>query len=124
MDNLALEKLINQSNFLLAQAQDELNKPKHEMVAFAACQTAKLSIFKLLQAYLEKHKIAYSTKDNLVQLYEKCKVHTSKFEQINIQEMDCVHGLHCDMEKYCMEPGFVSACVFRARAIQVLLYQD
>lgn len=124
MDNLALEKLINESNLLLVQAQDELQKPEHEMVAFAACQTAKLSIFKLLQAYLEKHKIAYSSKDNLVQLYEKCKIHTKKFGLVHIKDMDCVNGLHCDMEKYCMQPDFVTDCVSIARAIRRLLYQN
>ena len=63
MNNLALEKLINEANLLLVRAEEELQKPQREMVSFAACQMAKLSMFNLLKAYLVKHKIEVAETD-------------------------------------------------------------
>ncbi len=123
MNNLALEKLINEANLLLVRAEDELEKPQKEMVPFAACQTAKLSILKLLQAYLAKNKIKVDASDSLVHLYNKCKKYNSAFININIQKMGCVSGTHCSMEEYCMEPQYVTECVGWAKDIRTLLYQ-
>lgn len=123
MDNLALEKLINEASLLLVRAEEELEKPQREMLSFAACQTAKLSIFKLLKAYLLKHKVALTESDNLVQLYNKCKKYNVAFTDIDIQKMGCVSGTHCDMEEYCMETGYVIECVDKAKSIRTLLYQ-
>ncbi len=123
MDNLALEKLINEANLLLIRAEEELQKPQREIVSFAACQTAKLSLFKLLTAYLVKHKIKVVETDNLINLYDKCKKYNTAFTHINIQNMGCVSGTHCDMKEYCMEPQYVSECVDKAKNIRTLLYQ-
>jgi len=123
MDNLALEKLINEANLLLVRAEDELQKPQGEMLPFAACQTAKSSMFNLLKAYLLKHKIEVSETDNLVSLYDKCKKYNTAFVDVDIQKMNCVTGTHCDMEEYCMEPKYVTQCVSRAKDIRTLLYQ-
>ncbi len=123
MDNLALEKLINEANLLLIRAEEELQKPHREMLSFAACQTAKSSMFFLLKAYLVKHKIKVSDKDNLVHLYDKCKKYNAEFVSINIQKMGCVSGTHCDMEEYCMETSYVIECVDKAKRIRTLFYQ-
>jgi HEPN domain-containing protein len=123
MNNLALEKLINEANLLLVRAEEELQKPQTEMVSFAACQTAKLSIFKLLKAYLIKHKVDVNGSDNLVHLYDKCKKYNAAFIEVNIPKMDCVSGSHCDMEEYCMESNYVIDCVDKAKSIRTLLYQ-
>lgn len=123
MDNLALEKLINEANLLLVRAEEELQKPHREMLSFAACQTAKLSMFKLLKAYLVKHKIIVSESDNLVHLFNKCKKYNPSFASINIHKMGCVKGNHCDMEEYCMDMGYVIECVEKAKSIRTLLYQ-
>lgn len=123
MNNLALEKLINEANLLLVRAEEELQKPHREMVSFAACQTAKSSIFNLLKAYLVKHKINVADTDNLVHLYDKCKQYNASFLDIDIQKMGCVSGTHCNMEEYCMEQGYVIECVDKAKNIRTLLYQ-
>ena len=123
MDNLALEKLISEASLLLVRAEEELQKPHREMLSFAACQTAKLSMFKLLKAYLIKHKIEVADSDNLVHLYDKCKTYNAAFTEIDIQKMGCVSGAHCDMEEYCMETGYVIECVDKAKSIRTLLYQ-
>jgi len=122
MNNLALEKLINEANLLLVRAEEELQKPQSEMVSFAACQTAKLSMFNLLKAYLVKHKIEVIETDNLVHLYDKCKKYNAAFIEVDIQKMGCVSGTHCDMEEYCMETGYVIECVNKAKIIRTLLY--
>ncbi len=123
MDNLALEKLINEANLLLVRAESELEKPQKEMLPFAACQTAKSSMFKLLQAFLVKNKVEIAEDDNLVNLYDKCKNYNAAFVDIQIQKMGCVSGTHCDMEEYCMELQYVTECVNRAKGIRKLLYQ-
>ena len=123
MDNLALEKLINEANLLLVRAEEELQKPKDEMMSFASCQTAKLSMFKLLKAYLVKHKIEVKEEENLVQLYDKCRAYNTAFNSIPIQEMGCVSGSHCSMEEYCMDFKYVMQCVDKAKNIRKLLYQ-
>ena len=124
MDNLALEKLINEASLLLVRAEEELQKPHKEMLSFAACQTAKLSMFKLLKAYSVKNKIGITESDNLAKLYEKCKRYNTAFEEIDIPKMGCVSGTHCDMEEYCMEVGYVIECVDKAKKIRKLLYQN
>ncbi len=124
MDNLALEKLINEANLLLVRAESELQKPQGEMLPFAACQTAKSSMFKLLEANLVKNKMAISVSDSLVSLYDKCKKYNTSFIDIDIDKMGCVSGSHCNMEEYCMEPKYVTECVSRAKAIRTLLYQS
>ncbi len=124
MDNTSLEKLINEANLLLVRAENELEKPQKEMVPFAACQTAKSSMFKLLQAYLVKNKVEVADSDNLVHLYDKCKNYNSGFVNIQIKKMGCVSGIHCDMEEYCMEPRSVTECVNHAKGIRKLLYQS
>lgn len=124
MDNLALEKLINEANLLLVSAENELQKPHREILALAACQNAKLSIFKLLEAYLVKHKIQVTAEDNLLKLFSKCSTYNPEFASINIQDMSCVLGTHCDMEEYCIEPGYVQDCVDMAKRIRALLYQS
>lgn len=124
MDNLALEKLINEANLLLIRAENELEKPQKEMVSFAACQTSKLSIFKFLKAYLAKNKVKITDSDSLMHLYDKCKKYNGSFIDIQIQKMGCVSDTHCDMEEYCMEPEYVVECVNRAKDIRRLLYQS
>lgn len=124
MDNLALEKLINEANLLLVRAENELQKPQGEMLPFAACQTAKTSMFKLLQAYLVKNKVEISESDNLVLLYDRCKRFNDAFVNIKVEQMGCVSGTHCDMEEYCMESHYVIECVDKAKDIRKLLYQS
>ena len=108
MDNLALERLINEANLLLISSEQELAKPKGQMMSLAACQNAKLSMVMLLKAYLFKHKIDMSDNENLVQLYEKCRAYNPAFNSITIPEMGCVSGSHCAMEEYCMHSDFVA----------------
>ncbi|MCF6360519.1 MAG: hypothetical protein L3J29_07130 [Cyclobacteriaceae bacterium] len=124
MNNVELEKLINEANLLLVRAENELQKPQKEMVSFAACQTAKLSIFKLLKAYLVKNKVEIADSDNLVHLYDKCKNYNGGFVDIQLKNMDCVSGTHCAMEEYCIEPRYVTKCVNHAKNIRALLYQS
>jgi hypothetical protein len=123
MDNLALERLINEANLLLVSAEDELKKPQVEMMSLAVCQNAKLSMLMLLRAYLVKHKVEFSENANLVELYEKCRAYNPAFNTIDIQEMGCVDGTHCSMEEYCMHTNYVTDCVSKAKRIRTLLYQ-
>lgn len=122
MDNLALERLINEANLLLLNSEEELKKPKEEVMSFAACQNAKLSMFMLLKAYLVKHKIPVSDNENLVQLYDKCRAYNPAFNSITIPEMVCIHDNSCSMEEYCIHDGFVAECVFRGKSVRKLLY--
>lgn len=121
--NLALERLINEANLLLVSAEQELQKPQKEMMSFAVCQNAKLSMVMLLKAYLEKHKIEVSENDNLVQLYEKCRAYSPAFDAVAIHEMDCVSDKHCSMAEYCIDSGYVMECVDKAKVIRKILYQ-
>jgi len=124
MDNLELEKLINEANLLLIRAESELQKPQKEMMSFAACQNAKLSMLMLLKAYLLKQKIEIVEDANLVELYEKCRAYDPAFNKIAIQEMGCVSGTHCRMEEYCMHSNYVIACVDKAKVIRTMLYRS
>ena len=123
MDNLALEKLINEANLQLIRAEEELQKPKDEMMSLASCQMSKLSMFNFLKAYLLKHKIEFKDAENLVQLYNKCKAYNSDFNLIPVQEMGCVSDTHCSMEEYCMDMKYVLACVNNSKAIRTLIYK-
>lgn len=122
MDNLALERLINEANLLLIRSEEELNKPQGQTMSLAACQNAKLSMYKLLHAYLVKHKIEVSGEENLVQLYEKCRDYNPAFNQVTVPEMGCVSDNSCSMEEYCIHSNFVAECVERGKEIRKLLY--
>jgi len=124
MNNAKLETLINEANILLGVAEETMNKPKGAVVAVSVCQNLKLSMDKLLEAYLRKHMQEIHAEDSLMNKLAQCQIFNQNFKNIDLSHFDCLDEHECNMQAYCLTLDKIQSCLSSAKQIQQLFYHE
>jgi len=92
----------------LRTANEELYKPKEDVVSFLVCKNSLNAIENYLKGYLSKRGFDTKGSDSLDLLLERCRLLDRKFQQIDLSVIDC--SANPDHNRFCENVEKVSAC--------------
>lgn len=103
----------------LREANEGLFKPKEDVVTYQVCKNSLFSIENYLKGYLTKRGFETTSTESLDQLLERCRLLDKKFNQINLNVIDCSNNP--DHNRYCEDVDKVSACFQTADQLENFL---
>ncbi|MCF6223175.1 MAG: HEPN domain-containing protein [Flavobacteriaceae bacterium] len=103
----------------LKDANEELFKPKEDVVSYLVCKNSQKAIENYLKGYLSLRGFETNTDENLQNLLDRCKSLDSKFNQVDIETIDC-KAEKMD-SKYCQDVDKVSSCFDTADSLDTFL---
>ncbi len=106
----------------LNEANEELFRPKEDVVSYVVCKNAQYAIENFLKGSLLKNGIDPSNYKTIESLYKQCKTINKNFEEINLSDFDCKsHKLD---SRYCNEISKVSNCFDVADSLDTFLRRE
>ena len=118
MDKKAKEHFEKAEN-QLKQANNELFKPKEDVVSFIVCKNSLFAIENYLKGYLTHRGFETKSDETLDHLLERCRLLDSRFNQINIDTIDC--SMDHRNDKFCEDIDKVSSCFNSADSLDTFL---
>ncbi len=103
----------------LKDANEELFKPKEDVVSYLVCKNSQYAIENYLKGYLSLRGFETNTNENLQKLLDRCKSLDSKFNQVDIETIDC-KAEKMD-SRYCQDVDKVSSCFDTADSLDTFL---
>ncbi len=122
MDDNRGNKLLVEAAQKLNQANQELYKPKEDIVSFLVCKNSQFAIENYLRGYLLKNDIEASEFKTIESLYKACLKINKAFKKVNLAEFDC--KIHRTELRYCNEVSKVSHCFDVANSLDTLLREQ
>lgn len=113
------EKLFSKAQNKINLAEQNLMKPKEDIVSFSVCIHSRTAIQFLLESYLIKNNVPIKEKESIALLLERCIIYNSKFKAIDFTKIDCRHNT--TNHGYCNSIDKVSNCLLVAKQIEELL---
>jgi len=106
----------------LEKANNELFRPKEDIVSYSVCKNSQFAIESYLQGYLLDNDIDISTLNTIHKLFTKCKEINKNFEKIDLSEIEC--KLHKIDSRYCTSIEKVGNCFDTADSLDTFLRQE
>ena len=103
----------------LRAANEELNRPEEDVVAYLVCEHSRYAIENFLKGFLLKKGIDPSGYDSIESMYLECINHNKEFEKIDLNNFTCNYIDH-DMA-YCNDISKVSHCYDLANNLDTML---
>jgi len=103
----------------IQKAEEELMKPKEDVVSFSVCANSRLAMQQLLESYLLKNNILIKKHEPLALLLERCIKLNPKFKTIDFSNVDCRYN--ANNKNYCSGLDKVNNCLNIAKQIEDLL---
>lgn len=92
-------------------AQEEMNRPKHDVVTHSVCHLTRQAIGNFLKLYLESKNITYSETDSLEHLINMCKAKDPEFINFDFATLQCSHlPTQDNPANYCLREEKVEHC--------------
>lgn len=107
MDEKAKEYFEKATNHL-NEANKELYKPIEDVVSFQVCKNSLYAIENYFKGYLAQRGFETKSGETLDHLLKRCRLVDKKFNQININTIDC--SADHRNNKFCEEINKVSSC--------------
>ena len=115
-------KLFDNAIEKLNEANEELLKPKEDVVSYLVCKNAQHAIENYLKGYLLQNGIDPNHYRTIDSLYKHCKKINKNFKEINLSDFDCksykMDSRHCD------EVSKVGNCFEIADKLDTFLRQE
>lgn len=111
----------NQGKKRLEAANQELYKPKEDVVTYLVCKNSQNAIESYLRGYLNHKGITLTENESLEKLLSRCKLIDPTFNKIDLSDVSC-KGHEID-SRYCSEVEKVSSCFEAANSLDTLLKQ-
>ena len=89
-------------------ANEELFKPKEDVVSYLVCKSSQHAIENYLKGYLTQRGFETSANETMEGLLKRCKSLDNKFNPINLEAIDC--KAHKIDSKYCQSVSKVTSC--------------
>ena len=105
----------------LIAANQELYKPKEDVVTYLVCKNSQNAIESYLRGYLGHKGIALLENESLEKLLNRCKQIDPKFNKIDLHAVTCKD--HKIDSRYCSDLEKVSSCFEAADSLDTLLKQ-
>lgn len=106
----------------LSDANDELFRPKEDVVSFLVCKNAQHAIENYLRGYLYKHDVDASVYITIDNLYQQCKKINRRFNDIDLTDFNC--KIHDTDTRFCNEVSKVSRCFDIADSLDTFLREE
>lgn len=103
----------------LKDANEELFKPKEDVVSYLVCKNSQNAIENYLKGYLSLRGFETNKDETLQNLLDRCKSLDSKFNQVDIETIDC-KAEKMD-SRYCQDVDKVSSCFDTADGLDTFL---
>ena len=105
----------------LNEANQELYKPREDVVTYLVCKNSQNAIESYLRGYLGYKGISLIENENIEKLLNRCKLIDPNFNKIDLSMVTC-KGSDVD-SRYCSEVKKVSSCFEAADSLDTLLKQ-
>ena len=92
----------------LNDANEELFRPKEDVVSFLVCKNSQYAIENYLRGYLYDHDIDASIYVTIDSLFKQCKKINRRFEELDLSDFKC--KIYDTDTRYCNEVSKVSRC--------------
>jgi len=106
----------------LNEANDELFRPKEDVVSYLVCKNAQYAIENYLRGYLYENGIDASVYPTIEGLYQKCKLINKKFEIVDLSDFRC--KIYDTDTRFCNEVSKVSKCFDVADSLDTFLRRE
>ena len=106
----------------LNEANDELFRPKEDVVSFLVCRNAQHAIENYLRGYLYDHDVDASLFITIDSLYKQCIKINRRFEDIDLTDFRC--KIYDADTRYCNEVSKVSKCFDVADSLDTFLRKE
>jgi len=116
------KKLFDDAIEKLNEANEELLKPKEDVVSYLVCKNAQHAIENFLKGFLLQNGIDPSKYKTTGRLYEQCRAIDKNFKEINLSDFDCKS--HKMDSRYCNEVSKVSNCFEIADSLDTFLRKE
>lgn len=103
----------------LKDANEELFKPEEDVVSYLVCKNSQQAIENYLKGYLTLRGFETNENETLQSLLDRCKSLDSKFNQVDIETIDC--KAHKMDSRYCQDVSKVSSCFDAADNLDTFL---
>ncbi len=91
--------------------QEEMNRPRHDVVTHSVCHLTRQAIGNFLKLFLESKSIGYQDTDSLNHLVELCKANDPDFISYDFSSLQCGHiSAQDDPSNYCLREEKVEHC--------------
>jgi len=102
----------------LLNAENELSRPREDVVTLSACHSIRESMRLMMQIYLNVCEVPTKENSSLIELLENCKKINPKFATVDMSHVECngIDHINCD-DKYCLSMENVSNCMEAANQV-------
>jgi HEPN domain-containing protein len=115
-------KLFTDASKKLNEANEELFKPKEDLVTYMVCKNAQFAIENYLKGFLLQNGVNPSKYKTVESLYQQCIQLNKKFEEVDLSDFNCKsHDLDT---RYCNEVSKVSNCFDIADNLDTFLRRE
>jgi HEPN domain-containing protein len=87
--NKKANKLFKAAKEKLSEANEELFRPKEDVVSYLVCKNSQYAIENYLRGYLYDNGIDSSKFKTIEDLYQQCKLINKKFENVDLSDFKC-----------------------------------
>ena len=103
-------------------AENEMNRPHEDTVAFCACHNMRNSINIFLLSFLADNSVQIAGKKKFEDLLKYCKKIDPQFKAIDLSCFNCKQDgvTNCD-EKYCLSVKKVNECFVQTKMVKNLV---
>ena len=115
-------KLFDEAVEKLNEANEQLFKPKEDVVSYVVCKNSQYAIENYLKGFLMHHGIDPTEYKTVDMLYEQCVAINKKFEKINLSDFQC--SSHEIDSRFCVEVSKVSNCFDVADSLDTFLRRE
>lgn len=113
---------LNEADLFLAEAKEEMNRSKDDIVLFMACSKSRKAIENYLHYYLLRNDIKYREEETIEGLLEKCVEHNHRFKEIMVSNMEC--SKHGEDGKYCTDVKKINSCLQIAESTKEIILNE
>jgi HEPN domain-containing protein len=106
----------------LNEANEELFRPKEDVVSYLVCKNSQYAIENYLRGYLYKEGVDASEYNTIESLYQQCKLINKKFENVDLSDFQC--KIYDTDTRYCNEVSKVSNCFDIADSLDTFLRKE
>jgi len=106
----------------LNEANEELFKPKEDVVSYMVCKNAQFAVENFLKGYLIKNGVDPDDHKTIDSLYKQCKKINPKFKKVELSDFECKS--HKMDSRYCEEVSKVSSCFTAADNLDTFFRQE
>jgi HEPN domain-containing protein len=115
-------KLFIEAMEKLNEANEELFRPKEDVVSYLVCKNSQSAIENYLSGYLYSNGVDAKKFNTIESLYQQCKLINNKFEKVDLSDFQC--KIYDTDTRYCNEVSKVSNCFDIADSLDTFLRKE